>query len=387
MRALPPEGSHEAFIFTLYPQKSMTRLALLLTLLMLPAAAQTRGEIRINQIQIIGTHNSYHAGLAPSEAALLAKQSPAAYESLEYKHVALPTQLDWGVRQFEFDIFSDTKGGLFAKPAFPAMVEKAGLPADPPAYPAALMTKPGFKVIHVQDLDYRSNCQPFKECLSLIRDWSRAHPRHLPIFILLENKSGRPRDYMVEPEPITAEVMDALDQEIRDVFRPGQLITPDDVRGQRKTLEEAVLKAGWPTLEQSRGKVIFLLDQERVTPLYTKGRPSLEGRAIFTNSTPGTPDAAFVKMNDATSPRIAELVAKGYLVRTMTDGGVKAVKAADASRRDSALRRGAHMLSTDYPFDYRAASGYSVKLPGGVTARCNPVSATPACRDADLAEK
>jgi hypothetical protein len=133
--------------------------------------------------------------------------------------------------------------------------------------------------------------------------------------------------------------------------------------------------------------VIFLLDQERVTKLYTEGHPSLERRVLFTNSTPGTPDAAFVKMNNPLAPEITDLVRKGYLVRTMTDGGVKAVRENDTTRRDAAIKSGAQLLSTDYPFAYQhPKSGYSVDLPGGGIARCNPVSAPPSCSAAQFTE-
>jgi hypothetical protein len=344
--------------------------------LVLSATGQAPAQepILLTDLQLIGTHNSYHAGLAPNEAAMLRKISPDTADSLAYKHVPLDVQLNMGVRQFEFDVFADTKGGLFADPAAPRQLAKAGLPGDPPAYKDGVLSKPGFKVIHVQDLDYRSNCQPFRQCLSILREWSKAHPRHLPIFILVENKDGRPRDYMVEPEKLTTATFDALDAEIRSVFRREDLITPDDVRGTSRTLEEAVLRRGWPALDKARGKFVFLLDQERVTPLYTDGHSSLEGRVMFTNATPGTPDAAFVKRNDPRSPEIPELVRKGYLVRTMTDGGHRAVAANDGSRRDAALASGAQLLSTDYPFAYAHASGYSVRFAGGIV-RCNPVRA------------
>lgn len=343
--------------------------------------------LRINEIQVIGSHNSYHAGLGPNEMAYLRKTNPKVADALDYSHPPLTTQLNAGVRQVELDVYGDAKGGLFSQPGFPALMSQAGSPLDPPFDPSGLMLKPGFKVLHVQDLDVRSNCQPFVACLSEIRAWSQAHPRHLPIYILVENKDGRPRDYMVQPESITPDTFDRLDAEIRSVFKPDEMITPDDVRGSHKTLEESVLAGGWPTLESARGKVVFLLDQKRVTEIYTQGHPSLEGRVLFTNAKPGTPDAAFVENNDPVVGRIPALIRRGYIVRTMSDPGVEGVRSGATARRDLALASGAQMVSTDYPFDEKAASsGYSVNLPGGGIARCNPVLKPAGCKPDDLRE-
>ena len=342
--------------------------------------------VRINEIQVIGSHNSYHAGLGPNEMAYLKKLSPQSAAALDYSHPPLTTQLDAGVRQLEIDVYGDAKGGLFAKPSALERMTAAGFALDPPFDPEGLMLKPGFKVLHAQDVDYRSRCQPFVACLAEVRAWSKAHPRHVPIFILIENKDGRPRDYMIQPEALTAETFNLLDAEIRSVFKPGEMITPDDVRGSSTTLEEAVLKNGWPSLESSRGKVMFVLDQERVGPMVTKGHPSLEGRTMFTNSTAGNPDAAFMKLNDPTSSKVQEAVRKGYIVRTMCDPGVAGVRAGETRRRDAALASGAQMVSTDYPFDEKAASsGYAVRFEKS-NVRCNPVVKAPACR-LDLLEE
>jgi hypothetical protein len=261
------------------------------------------------------------------------------------------------------------------------MATKAGFPADPEFDPTHIMEKPGFKVLHVQDIDFRSNCQPFSACLGEIRAWSKSHPGHLPLFILVENKDDKPRgDYMVTPEPLTPETFDRLDAEVRSVFAPSEMLVPDDVRAAHKTLEEAVLAGGWPALDAARGKVIFLLDQRRVTSIYTQGHPSLEGRVFFTNAVPGTPDAAFTEANDSASDPalVPGLVRKGYLVRTMTDPGPAGVRANDTKRRDASTASGAQIVSTDYPIHEAAASGYSVDLDGGTT-RCNPVLKPAGC--------
>jgi hypothetical protein len=339
--------------------------------------------LKLNQIQVIGTHNSYHAGIAPSETKLWQARNPASYKGLDYQHQPLAQQFDSGVRQIELDIYADSKGGLYAHPSGPSMVAAAKLPADPDFDPNGLMSKPGFKVMHVQDVDYRSTCQPFTACLEQVRQWSRAHPNHVPIFILIETKQGKPRGdlHMTEPEPFTSGTFDALDAEIRSVFKPEEMITPDDVRGHYDTLNEAVLAGNWPSLESARGKVVFLMDQHAVGPVYLAGHPSLRGRVLFTNSTPGEPDAAFIERNEGPAAEIADLVRKGYLVRARTDSDTKEARANDTTVRDAMIASGAQLLSTDYPVNEPArwVGNFVVTLPGKVVVRCNPINAAAGC--------
>ena len=352
------------------------------------AFAQTTGNapLKLNQIQVIGTHNSYHAGIAPNEVKIWQAKYPQAYLGLEYTHPALSVQLDGGVRQLELDVYADSEGGRYAHPSGPSMVAAADLPADPPFDPNHIMDKPGFKVMHVQDVDYRSNCQPFIACLQEVRTWSKAHPDHIPVFILVETKQDTPKGLkLTVPEPFTSSTFDALDAEIRSVFPPSETIPPDDVRGEYPPLEAAVLAGNWPTLSSSRGKVIFLMDQRPVGPVYLAGHPSLRGRVLFTNAAPGEPDAAFLERNDGSADEIAALVRKGYLIRARTDSDTKEARINDTSVRDAMIVSGAQILSTDYPLNQPArwAGHYAVALPGNAVARCNPVNAPAPC-DATL---
>jgi hypothetical protein len=353
-------------------------LGLGLVLSPLPSRSQQADQLRINQIQVIGTHNSYHAGFAPSAAKLWQEKNPRAFDALDYRHHPLAEQFDSGVRQIELDIFADSKGGLYAHPLGEKMVADAHLPPDPDFDPGGIMAKPGFKVMHMQDIDYRSVCQPFTACLEQVRKWSHAHPKHIPIFILVETKEQKPRPpaQVTMPESFTSSTFDALDAEIRSVFPPNELITPDDVRGHYETLNEAVHAGNWPTLKSARGKVVFLMDQRPVGPIYLAGHPSLRGRVLFTNAEPGQPDAAFIERNDGPASDITALVKMGYLIRTRTDADTREARTNSTDRRDAMIASGAQILSTDYPVNEPARwpGNFVVTLPGKSVARCDPVN-------------
>lgn len=355
------------------------------------AGAQTTVQqdkvVHLNQIQVIGSHNSYNLGFAPSEEKYVRMKNPKGYASLEYRHATLTHQLDGGVRQLEIDIVQDPRGGRFAHPKIVELTKEAGLPADPDFDPKHEMEKPGFKVIHIPDLNQRSSCHLFTSCLKEIRAWSKAHPQHVPLFLLIETKQGATREVPggVIAEPFTSETFDALDKEIRSVFPDNEMILPDRVRGSYPTLEAAVRAGRWPTLAEARGKVIFLMDQKPVGPIYTKGHPLLEGRVLFTNASPGQPDAAFVEQNEGTRAEIDKLVKDGYIVRARADESTIAARTNDTTRRDELLGSGAQMISTDYPLSEPSQwTGYSVGFANGLPARCNIVNAPKGCSDALL---
>lgn len=344
-------------------------------------------DLRLNEIQVIGTHNSFRTAPHPDEFALLEAMNPAQAAERTYSHRSITDQLaEQNVRQLELDIFLDAEGGLYSEPA---LRNQAGLPPLVEEVPE--MAEPGIKVLHEQDVDYRSVCPTLVACLTEIEEWSDANPGHVPIAVQIQFKDG-PLIFPVEdqavPEKWDAAAMDTLDEEIRQVFDPDDLIVPDDVRGDHASLEEAVLTDGWPTLGESRGKVLFLMVSTAwYRDSYREGRPNLEGRVLFTSADPGQADAAYVGVDDpvAEADRITELLDLGYLVRTRSD--VPAVDAAadDTTRRDAALASGAHFVSTDYPGPDGAreehGNDFVVQLPDGLAARCNPVTAPATCAD------
>jgi hypothetical protein len=362
-------------------------LLLLLAVLAAPVAAD---DLRMNHTQTMASHNSYKQAIDPAllQLMLAADSSSAA---LDYAHLPLAAQLDLGLRKLELDVFHDPEGDRFSRPWGVAELRRRGLPAAPHD-PEGRMAEPGFKVLHIQDLDFRTHCYTLRDCLTEVRDWSDAHPDHLPLAISFNAKTGKPNvDGAIEALPFTPQVFDALDEEILAVLPRERLIVPDDVRGEAETLEAAVLSRGWPHLDEARGRVLFVLDQTgEKQRAYVQGHPSLRGRVMFVNAEPGRPEAAFLILNDPLGGQaeIQQRVRQGYLVRTRADAGTWEARRGDSARLRAALSSGAHFISTDYYVpDERFGTGYVARLPGEVAARCNPVTAPAGCGPGDLAER
>ncbi len=336
-------------------------------------------DLRMNDLTAVGTHNSYKLAIPGEEmAAMVAARGPAAL-GIDYAHRPLAEQLDAGARQLEIDVVADPEGGRYGRP-LTALGTGATLS---PTFAAAL-AQPGFKVLHMPDVDFRVSCPTFVACLSQVKAWSKAHPDHAPILILINAKDG-PASFPggVTPLAFDEKTFDALDAEVRAVFAETDLITPDQVRGKSSTLREAVLAKGWPSLGASRGKVFFALDESPAKVAFYRGaRRSLEGRAMFVNTDEASPAAAYLTLNDpiAQKDRIAAAVKAGFIVRTRADSDTRAARANDISQRSAALTSGAQYISTDYIWaDPRFAGGYSVRLTGGDVAVCNPVRAAERC--------
>jgi len=345
--------------------------------------------IRLNQIQVLGTHNSYKLSPAPALIESLDEHRSGWASDILYSHRPLTEQLAFlGIRQFELDVFADPDGGLYAEPAGALLAE------DRSFVNSAEMLEPGFKVLHSQDVDYRSTCLSLKSCLKEIHDWSIANPAHFPIMIMLEMKDAQRAQFgpitYTRPVAIDEENIFQIDEEIWAVFSRMHVITPDQVRGSYSSLEQAVTTTGWPTLAESRGKVLFALDNTGShRDAYLSRSADLQGRAMFVSSRPGEPTAGFIKMNDviADFELIQSYVAAGFLVRTRSDIPTSEARSGSTVRRDRALASGAQYVSTDYPEYSPFGSAYIVELPETEgNARCNPVAASVDCRSELLSE-
>ena len=356
-----------------------------------PGYARVQECVRLNQIQVIGSHNTYHLrGKEPFWSAF-SNFVPDTAASLDYSHPPLANQFsDQAVRQIELDVATDPKGGRYANHRVLKVVNQPTRSTDPNLY------KPGLKVIHEPEVDWETTCSTLRLCLTQVRRWSIAHPGHVPIAVLLELKEDKTPDPLhlgfVSAQPFTPKDLRELDATVRSEIPAKMLYTPDDLRGSARTLPAAIRTKGWPTLAEARGKVMFLMDNEgSVRSLYLRGHENLAGRVLFTSSKPGDPSAAFVKANDPkglNGQRIQQLVRDGYVVRTRADADTKEARTGDTSTRDAALASGAQWVSTDYPTisDNIFGTPYFAAIPGGTVARCNPVNAPAGC-ESDLLER
>ena len=334
----------------------------------------------MNSIQVVGTHNSYKMAMAPNEMAALRAINPTAATTLDYSHLPLAEQLNGGARQIEIDIVNDPKGGLYTTPLG---YRAAGAKAVP--YDFKPLKAPGFKVIHAPDIDYRSVCPTFRACLAQIRAWSRAHPRHVPLLIILNLKEDAVSwPGAVKPPLFDARAMDAIDTDIRSVFPPAALITPDQVQGRYRSLREAVAAGAWPRLGAARGRVMIALDcpPDQVAR-YRGARRVLEGRVAFVNIDETSPAAGYITLNEPQpdAARIRAAVTAGLIVRTRADADTMEARANDPTRQIAAFAAGAQFVSTDYMTPDPRFGPYVTRLPGGGVARVSPgwnrIPATP----------
>ncbi|MCP2502884.1 MAG: phosphatidylinositol-specific phospholipase C1-like protein [Candidatus Thalassarchaeaceae archaeon] len=296
--------------------------------------------LRINHIQMKGTHNSYH--LAPLIPTIRA---------YDYSHQPLDVQAEeQGVRQFEIDVWWDARGQLY--------------------------------VYHNQ-YDLRTTCTTFEECLNTLLNWSNENTEHVPLMIWIE-----PKEWVEQSTDSTIVVelqnmLDQIEEEITQFWPRNKTITPDDVRGESETLSQAIMEEGWPLLDESRGKAIFiLLSSGDLRENYHEKYPGLINSRMFTMSNdPGSSEAAIFSNTDpiGNGDEIIGLIKDGYIVRSRADNAEDGeADNNDTSRLNAAISVGAHSISTDYPSKVEGID-YWVDIPNGNPVACNPISAPIDC--------
>ena len=235
------------------------------------------------------------------------------------------------------------------------------------------------KVLHIQDIDYRSTCPTLVGCLGELKAWSDADPGHLPVIINIELKDDP------LPAPFDGTPLQAVRRHPAGRGRRGdhlsvlgdRLITPDDVRGSAPDLAHRGHHHRLADRRGQPGQVPVLHRQRRHGPYRLPGRPPVAGRSGHVHQLRvGEPDAAVLKVNaPGDGSAIAALVQQGFLVRTRADADV----VSPGADRDAALASGGQVVHSDFPNgESQFGTGYTVAFPTRVQARCNPVNTTPA---------
>lgn len=303
----------------------------------------------LNDLQVMGSHNSYKRPLIPKAKQMLDEAGSEHAFLLDYSHDTLTAQLNMGLRHLEIDVLLDPTGGRFSTPYIQSFVSQ-------PVYSEQELldlSKPGLKVMHVPNLDVKSHCILFEQCLEEIKAWSNLNSGHLPVFILLNVKESG-----FNPEQGEQTHVLKFDQagynEIDDVIKrvlADKLITPDVIRRGSDTLNSEITRRGWPDANVFRGKFFFIFDgKEEQRNIYRSHHPSLQGRSMFASYEEGSPEAAFMIINDPVGDfcEIQRLVRKGYMIRTRADGGNHDGKAQNYARANAAINSGAQIVSTDF---------------------------------------
>lgn len=367
---------------------------ILLSFSLLTVGLSVKGQVfnadslRLNQIQVIGSHNSYRKATDKGVMRFLRfvdKIKPGLdIPSLDYAHLPMETQFDsFAIRSVEIDIYNDPQGGRYYNRYGNRLAWKSAKSRE------EKLKTPGMKVLHIPDIDYNTHYLTFKDALTSLKKWGDAHPNHVPVFVLIETKAEALGDHtklvkFTKSIPWDAAACDSIDAEIDAIFgkNSAQVLRPDEVRGNYATLNEAVTTTGWPLLNNSLGKFVFIMEGG-AEEVYIKGdHAGLKGRNMFVYSKPGQPECAFVIRNGAKHAKddITSLVKAGYMIRTRADSGTEEARNCDYSGCKAAFSSGAQIISTDYyrpdPRHNKKGKGWSsycVRFPKGTAARINPI--------------
>ncbi len=288
-------------------------------------------ELRMNHIQVKGTHNSYH--IRPFGSDFLSNYN--------YTHAPLATQAEeLGVRQFELDVWYVPGVGL--------------------------------RVYH-NPYDSVTTCSAFTDCLQDLKNWSDENPQHVPLWILVE-----PKDLEWVVDGIN--LFEEIEMDIDKIWQRERRIEPDDVRNGRSTLRRAVTENGWPLLDDVRGKAAFaLLDKGGIRDAYLERNDGLINATMFAIVDEDDPAAALISWTQPVNKQdaIQSAVEEGFLVRTRPDSDTVEAQENNYTRFEAALASGAHFISTDFPGNDDSVE-YQIWIPDGPVA-CNPLVSPNGC--------
>lgn len=327
-------------------------------------------SIPINQIRIIASHNSYKKKPHPKVLRFLKKFQDKLGDQnnpdfIDYGHLPFSEQFDnYGIRGIELDVNYDPKGGQYKRRRVNLF-----LFGQRQRLKGKALKKPGFKILHISDVDFETNYLTLKSALEALKSWSDLHPDHFPIYINLEAKGSHPADESKALKrlgfkkciPFDRRAFLDLEQEISATLSPDQIFKPSDFKKSYSSLQERVLAEGWPLLEEVRGTFIFILEGNNKHLYRTFERP-----LFFQYGNQSDANTVFLLRNNpiASEREIRELNSE-FIVRTRSDAGSVESRSNNYDTWNAALRSGAQIISTDYYKADERWSSYKIGFKNG----------------------
>lgn len=280
-------------------------------------------ETKINEIAVMGTHNSYQMLATFPKRVLMKTLQIITFGLVENKAVfemdTFTLQLEQGVRNLEIDIETVDNG-----------------------------EEVSFIVTHKPTLDNVTSAYDFAKALDEIVLWSNNNPGHIPIYLLIEPKNDvAPINNM---QNFSLEYALEFDMLLKEKLGD-KLLTPKLAMGDHESLEAMRTADDWPTLNEAAGKIIVLMHTCDVTQEYIDFDQSIKTQAMFPMLLFDDIDksyASFILENDpetAIENNKITIGEKNLMVRTRADD----YPDFSDERYDFANKCGSQIITTDYP--------------------------------------
>lgn len=295
-------------------------------------APSAEAKLPLDQVWLLGTHNSYWAE----------RQGGDPYGSGVGQPIAEQI-LSEGARHLEFDLHTGSQPGTFS-------------------------------VHHVVASD--SVCLTLQECLGLVRTAHAALPQHHPIVLMLEMKNLSAS--LFDDQHTIAD----LDRTVAEGLGP-LLYRPKDLLARcpgQPTLLDCIRQVGWPTLGELRGRILVAVmgywhmfgGQDDIDWVNYATSGDIADRAAFPLATASSWDALVAETRAVVSKeRYAAALAQTVFLER---GNLSEVAAARKTGRmirysvnspidfERAVAAGAHLLPTDVPWEMRPSRAHNLPI-------------------------
>lgn len=301
--------------------------------------------IKLNEMIFLATHNSYQTPNTETTKELYRNLSELTFglvsaEMGDFYSQTLTQQLNCGIRSLEMDIETFDRDGEIS-----------------------------FTCMHSPYIEMTTSCYDFALAMKEIAMWSDNNPNHLPITIIIEPKTiFIPLEDM---EFFNIEYAKKFDSVLRETLGD-KLFTPAHMLRDYASFGEMRAADDWCKVKDMLGKVLILLHQTDITEKYIKLDTSLKSQAMFPMLREKDIDrdcTSFIISNkpdellEISDEAIKE---KKIIVRTRADEFTEITE----ERLTNALKSGAQIVSTDYPYrDDLTPDDYFVSFGGYTTVK------------------